>query len=77
MISNAKTIRLIQEEHPFHAVFLLGSMKTQAVKNCGCNKLSCDLCGMARLYERARRIEHHSKIAMGYLTGGVSNKALK
>lgn len=75
MAKHAKTIREIQEEHPVHAAFLLGNIPQQALASCGCNKVKCEVCGIARLLERAARIEHHSKIAYGYLTGGKDTKA--
>lgn len=59
-----------------HAAYLLGNVQQQAIRNCGCGKIKCELCGLSRLMQRARRIEHHSKIAYGYLSGGVENKRL-
>jgi hypothetical protein len=77
MARHSQTIREIREEHPTHAAFMLGNVKAQAMKLCGCNKVKCELCGLSRLLERARLIEHHSKIAIGYLTGGIENKDMR
>lgn len=73
MATHAKLIRELKEEHPTHAAFMLVQIEDQAHKFCGCFKLSCEVCGTAVLLKRARKIEQHSKIAMGYLSGGKSN----
>jgi hypothetical protein len=77
MARHAQTIREIREEHPFHAAFMLDNVQAQAILACGCHSIKCELCGIAELLRRARLIEHHSKIAIGYLTGGIENKDMR
>lgn len=77
MASHAKTIRAIQEEHPVHSAFLLSQIKHQAMNACGCNKISCDICGISVLLQRADKIESQHRITTGYLTGGNLIKSMR
>lgn len=65
----AQMTRQIREEHPFHAGFIITMAARASVKTCGCNRLSCELCGFTKFHQRIRRIASNPKITHGLMVG--------